>query len=98
MTINNYTAFNGGYLLKPLDLFKRLCNYLLSLCLPAFLVPFLHGGRLHKLAPLPHVNNGNDIDREARARNATSTARRIDCWPSLTTPAIGTQECLFDFT
>jgi hypothetical protein len=34
MTINNYTAFNGGYLLKPLDLFKRLCKNLLSLCLP----------------------------------------------------------------
>ncbi len=33
MTINNYTAFNGGYLLKPLDLFKRLCKNLLSLCL-----------------------------------------------------------------
>ncbi len=34
MTINNYTAFNGGYLLKPLDLFKRLCNYF---CLCAYL-------------------------------------------------------------
>jgi hypothetical protein len=33
MTINNYTAFNGGYLLQPLDLFKRLCKNLLSLCL-----------------------------------------------------------------
>ena len=27
MTINNYTAFNGGYLLESRDIFKRLCNY-----------------------------------------------------------------------
>ncbi len=33
MTINNYTAFNGGYLLESRDLFKRLCNYF---CLCAY--------------------------------------------------------------
>ena len=34
MTINNYTAFIGGYLSESGDLFKRLCKNLLSLCLP----------------------------------------------------------------
>ena len=33
MTINNYTAFNGGYLLESRDIFKRLCNYF---CLCAY--------------------------------------------------------------
>ena len=33
MTINNYTAFNGGYLSESRDLFKRLCNYF---CLCAY--------------------------------------------------------------
>ncbi len=36
MTINNYTAFIGGYLSESGDLFKRLCNYF---CLCAYLFP-----------------------------------------------------------
>ncbi len=36
MTINNYTAFFGGYLSESGDLFKRLCKNLLSLRLILF--------------------------------------------------------------
>jgi hypothetical protein len=48
MTINNYTAFNGGYLLKPLDLFKRLCKNLLSLCLTLHTFVRMGAGKVNK--------------------------------------------------